>query len=74
MYTHFAYGFVGDAGLDPRFASLMKRLSRKDGWFVPVGTLLDYLEQTQGLHEITPAQRRHLERKWLLQRLLADPH
>ena len=40
------------------------------GWFVTVGTLLDYLLKVRGHHEITHAQRRSLERRWLIQKLL----
>jgi hypothetical protein len=65
MYTHFGHGYVNGGGLDGRFVSLMRRLSRKNGWFVPVSTLLDYLlGQRQGA-VLTPPQRRELERRWL---------
>ena len=33
--------YIDDGRLDPRFVQLMERLSAKNGWFVPVGTLLD---------------------------------
>lgn len=69
MYTHFAKGFIEDGKLDPKFKRLMTRLSQKNGWFVPVGTLLDYLLQVNGRHEITDSQRRRLERKWLFEKL-----
>jgi hypothetical protein len=65
MYTHFANGFFLDGRLDKRFESLIKRLAGKNGWFVPVSTLLDYLKEHNGEHIITPAQRAMLERKWL---------
>jgi hypothetical protein len=68
MYTHFANGFYADGRLNPRFRELMLRLSRKNGWFVPVATLLDRLLQINGPHNITNAQRRRLERKWLLEK------
>jgi len=41
MYTHFGHGFVEDQRLNSRFADLMTRLSKRNGWFVPVSTLLD---------------------------------
>jgi hypothetical protein len=68
MYTHFAKDFYADGRLNPRFRELMLRLSRKNGWFVPVATLLDWLRQTNGPHNITNAERRRLERKWLLEK------
>lgn len=65
MYTHFARGFVVNGQLDRRFRLLMGRLARKNGWFVPVSTLLDFLLKTRGPYTITPAERRRLEWKWL---------
>lgn len=73
MYTHFAKGFFGDGKLDARFRLLMGRLSRKNGWFVPVSALLDYLSRVQGHHIITPRERRALERRWLLDKILHGP-
>ncbi len=70
MYTHFAKGFSEAGQLNPRFQSLMKRLSRKNGWFVPVATLLDYLAAVHGRtrnHAIP--QRRRLEWKWLCEKI-----
>jgi hypothetical protein len=69
MYTHFSSGFYRDGHLNKRFETLMKRLARKKGWFVPVSTLLDYLRQKNGDHVITTRQRRTLERKWLLHKI-----
>lgn len=69
MYTHFGFSFFKDGRLDSRFKALMERLSNKNGWFVPVSTLLDYLKQQRGPHHITGRERRRLERKWILQKL-----
>jgi hypothetical protein len=66
MYTHFAKGFCQDGALDGRFAFLMDRLARKNGWFVPISTLLDYLGKANGGYVITPGERAGLEAKWLL--------
>jgi len=74
MYTHFGHGYTGSAGsLDPRFRDLITRLSRKNGWFVPVSTLLDYLGSRNsagtGRRIITPAERRSLELRWLAHKI-----
>lgn len=65
MYTHFGYGFCENGRIDATFRYLMDRLSRKNGWFVPVKTLLDYLLEFRGHHDITDTERRDLERRWL---------
>ena len=69
MYTHFGHGFVQDGLVDWRFQELMSRLSRKNGWFVPVGTLLDYLSRTRQDSSISLANRARLERRWLWEKL-----
>jgi hypothetical protein len=69
MYTHFGRGFYEDGVLNRRFRELTVRLSKKNGWFVPVSTLLDYLGQARGTTVISPAQRRALERRWLLHKI-----
>jgi len=65
MYTHFAEGFVADGQPVPAFARVMERLSRKNGWFVPVSTLLDHIVVSRGEHVLTARERASLERRWL---------
>jgi hypothetical protein len=65
MYTHFGHGYVEGGRLQPRFVELMERLAKKDGWFVPVTTLLDYLRQRRSTTTIGRAQRLALEARWL---------
>jgi len=69
MYTHFGLGFVEQGALNPRFCALMERLSRKNGWFVPVSTLLDYLLDLRGTRVLRNAERAALERKWLMHKI-----
>jgi hypothetical protein len=71
MYTHFGHGFVDeDSGvMSPRFIELMRRLSAKGGWFVPVSTLLDYLRTRRGVTELGTPERRRLEQRWLWEKL-----
>jgi len=65
VYTHFASGFYHDGTLDARFRTLMESLAGRNGWYVTVSELLDYLMEQNGSHEITSGERRHLEWKWL---------
>ena len=69
VYTHFAKGFQEDGRLHPRFVALMQRLSRKNGWFVPVADLLDYLLERKKDPNISRAGRAQLERAWLLHKM-----
>jgi hypothetical protein len=69
MYTHFGHGYVEKRTLNQRFRVLMRRLGRKNGWFVPVSTLLDYLRAQRGDLLITNEQRERLERRWLWEKL-----
>ncbi len=66
MYAHLACGFFEHGRLEPRFEKLMQRLSKKNGWFVPTSTILDYLLATRGTHVISHAERNKLERDWLV--------
>lgn len=69
MYTHFGHGYVEHGGLNARFKALMTRLSRKNGWFVPVSTLLDYLRRQRDPVDISDREREALERRWLWEKL-----
>jgi len=69
LYTHFAHGYVNQGSMDRRFSELISRLSRKNGWFVPVGTLLDYLMGQGRGANITDSQRASLERAWLFEKI-----
>ncbi|MBI5265628.1 MAG: hypothetical protein HY851_00185, partial [candidate division Zixibacteria bacterium] len=71
MYTHLACGFYGNHQLQPEFRRLMERLARRNGWFAPVSTILDYLRERNGGHLISSAERTHLERKRLIQKLVS---
>ena len=70
MYTHFGLGFWDGHRLHPQFAELMTLLARRNGWFAPVSELLGYLlAQRGGQSVLQGAQRRELERRWLLHKI-----
>ncbi|MEX0618130.1 MAG: hypothetical protein WDZ76_09445 [Pseudohongiellaceae bacterium] len=70
VYTHFGKGFVENGRVNSRFKHLMNRLSRKNGWFVPVSTLLDYLrDQHGGVHTLTNRERARLQTRWMVDKL-----
>jgi hypothetical protein len=69
MYVHFGHGFWRDGCLNQRFRSLMTRLSRKQGWFVPVSTILDLLLSRKEEAILRDHERLLLERRWLLHKI-----
>lgn len=66
MYTHFASGFYADGRLDSGFRRTMEGLARRDGWFVPVVTLLDYLRDHGRGADLSDRERATIERRWLI--------
>lgn len=70
MYTHFGYQFSVDGTIDPEFRKNMEYIAKKDCWFAPVGTVLDYLAQVKGVHTISDRERTQLERRWLADRFV----
>ena len=70
VYTHFANGFLVKGKINERFQALMERLSKLNGWFVPVNTLLDFILQTRGSHVINHGERRDLEKRWIWHKIV----
>jgi len=70
MYTHFASGFLENGNINKRFKGLMSRISRMNGWFVPVHTLLDFILETRGNHRISHVERNDLEQRWFWHKVL----
>jgi len=69
MYTHFADGFCKNNNLSDEFKIQMERLSKKNGWFVPVFNLLEFLREKNKTSVISNQQRRELELKWLFNKI-----
>jgi len=70
VYTHFGKGFVKNGEIRADCRERIEELSSRNGWFVPVGELLSYLQgQHGGVHPIRPSERRRLEWLWLWHKL-----
>jgi len=71
VYTHFASGFVDDKGcIDRMFQDNIKELSKRNGWFVPVGELLDFLLTVDGRgQEVSYPNLLRLDLYWLFERI-----
>jgi len=65
VYTHLGEDFHAGGRVDPRFRETMTRLSKMNGWFVPVYQLLDTIVEQKGVHHLSDPERRRLERRWL---------
>jgi len=69
VYTHFGKDFILNRKLNHAFCEVMESIAGKDGWFVPVGDLLDYILQYKAHGEILKWQRSSLEWKWMIHKL-----
>jgi hypothetical protein len=70
IYTHLASGFLDNGVINNRFKVLMERLSKMNGWFVPVRTLLDHILSIRGFHSISNGERNRMERNWLIHKIV----
>jgi hypothetical protein len=64
LYTHL-FNFQENGRVLPEVERLLSRLAKKNGWFVPVRTLLDYLLAQQSGAVLQASQRNRLEWLWL---------
>ncbi|MRR24517.1 hypothetical protein EG830_16210 [bacterium] len=64
--THFGKGYTRKGCLHEETATLLKKLSMRNGWFVPVSTALDFIRDQQGQDVLTYTQRVILEARWFL--------
>ena len=69
IYTHFSAGFTRDGELDPTFRRRIQDVASRDGWFVPVGELLDFLRAHGRGGEITLREKIRIETLWLWEKL-----
>ncbi|WP_316367743.1 hypothetical protein [Candidatus Thiodiazotropha sp. CDECU1] len=71
--THFGKFFVRDGVVDPSTQSILEYISGKNGWYVPVSELLDYMQsQAQGNGLLSATELLLLELRWLIYRLRAS--
>ena len=69
IYTHFAEGFTEKGTVNIKTKSLLSELSKRDGWFVPVSTLLDYLKTNRKREMPTNTEMSRMEFKWFLSKI-----
>lgn len=69
VYTHFANGFTEKGKVNDETRKLLWQLSRRNGWFVPVSELLDYLRARQPAQTLSVSERITMELRWILTKL-----
>ena len=73
--THFSKGFVTAGRLNPDTQRLLEEMSRRPGWFVPVGELLDWLRGQGVAGQVPAAEWSRMQWRWLwdlIRRAVAD--
>lgn len=69
MYTHLACGFASAGKVDPRTEQLLRRLASRNGWFVPVCDLLDFLREERKTAKISAREFVSMEKHWIRDRV-----
>ena len=69
IYTHLGMRVTENGAINPRLHKLLERLSKKNGWFVPVTTLLDYILQARGPTILNNRMRNQIELSWVRDQL-----
>jgi hypothetical protein len=62
--THLGKGYVRDGAVDPAARMCLEELARRDGWFVPVGELLDFLRSRRATAELPSQEWRRMQWRW----------
>ncbi|MFI5071021.1 MAG: hypothetical protein ACHP8A_09035 [Terriglobales bacterium] len=68
MYTHLACGFARRGVVERRTEQLLRRLADRDGWFVSVSTLLDFLRSERKATIIPAAELASMEHRWAFEK------
>ncbi len=70
VYTHFASGFVQNGKVNTTTKELLTELSKRNGWFVPVSTLLDFLRTKQRRETLSVFEHLTMEIRWFLSKMI----
>lgn len=67
VYSHFGANFMVDNKIDTHFRKIMEYIGYKEGWFVPVSDVLDYLRKgaNREKRRITAVKLLTLELRWM---------
>ena len=62
--THFGKGFARKGRVHATTYALLSQLAQRQGWFVPVGTLLDWLREKAVVGELGQREWRRMQWRW----------
>lgn len=62
--THLGKGYVRNGEVHPRTRAVLERLARRDGWFPPVGELLDFLRAQRSSSTLPRREWARLQWRW----------
>jgi len=68
--THFGKGFIREGKVHESTQRVLDIMSKRNGWFVPVSTVLDFIVAEYGCWDLSYKDRVLLEVKWFLHSLL----
>jgi hypothetical protein len=71
VYAHLGLDVVDGGRVQPELARRLTELRRRDGWFAPVGDILDHLRAGQPTSLLSEGQRARYETRWILDRIRA---
>lgn len=71
VYTHLAFGFTKQNKVHPKTKRLLEELANRQGWFVPVTQLLDYLRKQREDSIISKIELKKIEYRWTMEKILA---
>ncbi len=70
VYTHLGKRFAADVEGGGEWQRRMRSLAKRPGWFAPASTILDFLRSNGGGGVIPGGERRAIERRWMIERLM----
>jgi hypothetical protein len=62
--THFGKGFCRQGNLHPETRRLLESLAARNGWFRPVGEVLDWLRAQRVGDGLPPREWRRMQWRW----------
>jgi hypothetical protein len=70
VYTHLGKRFADDVRGGGEWQRRMRLLAKRPGWFAPASTILDFLKRNGGGGVIPGGERRRIEWRWMIERLM----